>query len=83
MSDNPKTWMYHLYVIWKKSNSYMHKLKKWLSMGDVRNTEKLVKDDKISPIKWIKSKDLTYSMVKFPESKTSMFSLNTNRQKNM
>ena len=29
----------------------MHKLKKWLSMGDVRNTEKLVKDDKISPIK--------------------------------
>ena len=52
-------------------------------MGDVRNTEKLVKDDKISPIKWIKSKDLTYSMVKFPESKTSMFSLNTNRQKNM
>lgn len=29
----------------------MHKLKKWLSVGDVRNREKLIKDDKISAIK--------------------------------
>ena len=61
MSGNPSTWMYHLFVLFgkKKKNSYMHKLKKWLSVGDVRNRERLVKDDKISAIKWIRSKDLT------------------------
>ena len=53
MSGNPNTGMYHLYVLFgkKKLNSYMHKLKKWLSVGDVRNREKLLKDDKISAIK--------------------------------
>lgn len=51
ISGNPNTWMYHLYVLFgkkKQTNSYMHKLKKWLSVGDVRNREKLVKDDNIS-----------------------------------